>query len=150
MIEIERVCSNCANKFAEDPCACLECDCETLNNFLESRDAKIYLLRHAMTEADLWGQLEEEAAELAQAASKMRRLSSINLPRKTREECILAVAEEHADLALCFEVLDWHDKSMRRKFQEDKLDRWVDCIRENLRKKESSNLDAAARNAEGG
>lgn len=141
MIEIERVCSNCAHKFADDPCACLECNCETRNNFLESRDAKIDFLRHAMTEADLWGQLEEEASELSQAAAKMRRLSSINLPRKTMEECMLAVAEEHADLALCFEVLDWHDKSLRRKIQEDKLSRWVDNIRDNLRKKEAGHDD---------
>lgn len=33
-------CSRCLNRFADDPCMCLECDQETLNNWQEDENAK--------------------------------------------------------------------------------------------------------------
>lgn len=81
------------------------------------------------TEAEKWGQLAEEATELAQAALKMQRLClQYNKPRKSMDECRAAVIEEHADLALCFEVLGWNDKTTRRQIMAEKANRWANWL----------------------
>ena len=88
-----------------------------------------YIQDH-LTKVELWGQLAEEAAELAQAALKMQRLFlDTNKPRKDVTSCLLGVIEEHADLALCFEVLEWHDKPERDKIKNAKAERWAGQIR---------------------
>ena len=67
----------------------------------------IAFLRENVSKSDLWGQVVEEACELAQAALKMQRLcNGTNPPRKNKLECIAAVQEEHADMELCFKILD--------------------------------------------
>ena len=79
----------------------------------------------------LWGQLAEECCELAQAALKMQRCSSIiNPPRKTPEECLNDLIEEHADLVLCFKALHWNDKEQRSAVIDAKAERWANLIRE--------------------
>ena len=94
-------------------------------------DENIRLITESVTTAELWGQLAEEAAELAQAALKMQRLlSENNRPRKTAEECIDSVIEEHADVALCFKILGWDDKGQRKAIMERKAARWAELIRE--------------------
>ena len=83
-----------------------------------------------LTQAELWGQLAEEAAELAQAALKMQRVyMTNNPPRKSLEECMASVIEEHADLALCFELLGWSDKDARKQVRKEKLARWAAGLR---------------------
>lgn len=81
--------------------------------------------------ADIWGQLAEEAAELAQAALKMQRLlTGRNPPRLGEVKATAMVVEEHADLALCFELLSWNDKAKREKIRREKLRRWADSLQE--------------------
>ena len=88
-------------------------------------------IREVLDPADLWGQLAEEAAELSQAALKMQRaLQGRNPPRKTLEECKADVVEEHADVALCFEILGWNDKEARATVREQKAERWADHLAE--------------------
>lgn len=53
-------------------------------------------------EAEVLAQLAEEAAELAQAALKLRRaLDEKNPTPKTEEECRRNLAEEYNDVILC-------------------------------------------------
>lgn len=92
-----------------------------------------YLQEH-LTEAEKWGQLAEEAAELSQAALKMQRLYlGLNLPRADREACEAAVLEEHADVAVCFKVLGWNDKAVRAPLMATKLNRWANNITKNMK-----------------
>lgn len=91
-------------------------------------------IRSRLTQANLWGQLAEECTELAQAALKMQRMEQgANMPRKDRIECMQAVIEEHADVALCFEMLNWQDKEPRQDIREIKIARWA----EHLKKEEN-------------
>lgn len=87
-------------------------------------------IKKHLTTAELWGQLAEEATELAQAALKMQRLfTENNKPRKPTIECVKNVTEEHADLALCFKLIGWDDKDARRRIERAKLERWAGLIR---------------------
>lgn len=91
------------------------------------------VIKSHLSRAELWGQLAEEAAELAQAALKMQRLClGRNLPRKSAEDCIAAVVEEHADVALCFEALEWQDREARRNVRNYKLHRWAEILRKEV------------------
>lgn len=93
-----------------------------LNNQMEE-------LRGVLTPADLWGQLAEEASELAQAALKMQRLElGNNPPRKTPQECINNVIEEHADVEFCFKLLRWDDHKEMGVVQKEKAGRWVSIL----------------------
>lgn len=93
-------------------------------------DNQMKELRGMLTLADLWGQLAEEASELAQAALKMQRLElGNNPPRKTPQECINNVIEEHADVDFCFKLLRWDDKKEREVVQKAKAERWMSILK---------------------
>lgn len=87
----------------------------------------ITFLHDTVHDADLWGRIAEEAAELTQAALKMQRIiNGTNPPRKTYDECVHDVLEEHADLELCFKILNWqHDDVL---FWPEKAKRWAGVI----------------------
>ena len=83
-----------------------------------------------LTPADLWGQLAEEASELAQAALKMQRLElGNNPPRKTTQECINNVIEEHSDVDFCFKLLRWDDNKEMEVVQKAKAGRWMSTLK---------------------
>lgn len=87
-------------------------------------------LNNNLSKADIWQQLSEEAAELSQAASKMERFyRGSNPPRKGLKELVADVVEEHADVALCFRLLDWEDKEQRKIVELFKAKRWARMIR---------------------
>lgn len=93
-------------------------------------DNQMEELRGMLTPADLWGQLAEEASELAQAALKMQRLElGNNPPRKTPQECINNVIEEHADVDFCFKLLGWDDHKEMGAVQKAKAGRWVSILK---------------------
>ena len=93
-------------------------------------DNQMEELRGMLTPADLWGQLAEEASELAQAALKMQRLElGNNPPRKTPQECINNVIEEHSDVDFCFKLLRWDDKKEREVVQKAKAGRLVSILK---------------------
>ena len=93
-------------------------------------DNQMEELRGMLTPADLWGQLAEEASELAQAALKMQRLElGNNPPRKTPQECINNVIEEHSDVVFCFKLLRWDDHKEMEVVQKAKAGRWVSILK---------------------
>lgn len=95
----------------------------------------IEYIRQALSPADVWGQLAEEAAELAQAALKMQRLEQgTNPPRKAPKECLDNVYEELGDIQNCLTVLDFCfargvDEEYR-KARMAKLERWAAHLKE--------------------
>ena len=93
-------------------------------------DNQMKELRGMLTPADLWGQLAEEASELAQAALKMQRLElGNNPPRKTPQECINNVIEEHSDVEFCFKLLGWDDHKEMKAVQKAKAGRWMSTLK---------------------
>lgn len=67
---------------------------------------EIQFIRENLSPAALYGQLAEEAAELAQAALKMQRyLMKENPPRKNLTVIKRDIAEEYADIQIVMEVL---------------------------------------------
>lgn len=89
---------------------------------------KLDYIKAHVSEADLWQQLAEEAAELSQAASKMARMiRGTNPPLMTPKGAMSCVIEEHADVALCFELLEWNDKAIRNEVKKMKIESW--CAR---------------------
>ena len=84
---------------------------------------------------ELLAQLAEEAAELAQAALKLRRaLDGTNWTPKTLEECRNALTEEIADVEGVLEALDYAaplvDYDRVRGIQSIKMRRWAGRLEE--------------------
>lgn len=84
---------------------------------------------------ELLAQLAEEAAELAQAALKMRRaLDGTNWTPKTLEECKAALEEEIADVEGVLEALDYAtplvDYNKVHGIQSAKMYRWAKRLEE--------------------
>lgn len=74
-------------------------------------------------ECEVLAQLAEEAAELAQAALKLRRaLDGKNPTPKTVEECRRDLCEEYLDVLICTGVLNL---DLSPEGAEDKLLRWM-------------------------
>ena len=94
------------------------------------RDADpINVIREMVTQDELLAQLEEEAAELAQAALKVRRtLSNSNPTPVKRHEAEKLLLEEIADVNPCLHVCDYEkvrDKIEVNRIISSKADRWV-------------------------
>ena len=86
------------------------------------------VIKQYLTPVELWGQLAEECAELAQAALKMQRLSLNNQPAKTAEECRAAVVEEFADISLVYELIGFIDYKERARIMKYKANRWANRL----------------------
>lgn len=86
-------------------------------------------IRDKVGEAELLAQLAEEAAELSQAALKLRRkLDGRNPTPKTERELRANLDEELADVAVCVSALELDTKwELMRK----KICRWVERLEEN-------------------
>lgn len=108
-------------------------------------DGKLQYLRENIPVADLFGQLAEECTELAQAALKMQRhLREVNPPRKCLDEIMADIAEERNDVMICLELVHFGaDKGSTVYWDavDEKLDRWVRCIK--AVKVDRSELEAA-------
>lgn len=99
-------------------------------------DEKMDYLRGSLTAEDMWGQLAEEASELAQAALKMQRyVVGTNPPRKAFADLVSDIVEERGDVLICLELLrfgtveDLLGEGGKKAYLEEKLSRWVDCIK---------------------
>jgi len=82
-----------------------------------------------LSKPELLTQLAEEAAELSQAALKLRRaMTGENPTPKTVTECVAALNEEVADVEICLNELgfyrDWLTAE-RSKLYESKTKRWI-------------------------
>lgn len=71
---------------------------------------KLGLIAEYLGEPEVLAQLAEEAAELSQAALKMRRaITGKNPTPKSLEDCQAALMEEMADVAVCASQLGYLD-----------------------------------------
>lgn len=97
---------------------------------------KMDYLRASLTAEDMWGQLAEEASELAQAALKMQRyVVGTNPPRKAFADLVTDIIEERGDVLICLELLRFGTveelpwRGGDKAYLDKKLSRWVDCIK---------------------
>ena len=81
--------------------------------------------------AELLAGLAEEAAELAQAALKMRRvITGVSPTPTTREKAYEGLQEEIADVMLFLKLLDLDRHQFEyRKIMQAKIARWADRLR---------------------
>lgn len=80
---------------------------------------------------ELLAGLAEEAAELSQAALKLRRvLDGRNPTPKTYREAVRELNEEIADVLLYLEWIQAMDNGLVREFRNKKLARWVTRLME--------------------
>lgn len=96
---------------------------------------KYEFVRAKLSCADKVGQLAEEASELCHAALKLERvLRGTNPTPVTIPEATQKVLEETADVLNCLEVLKiWPGTESINGIREEKLDRWVERIKERNR-----------------
>lgn len=90
-------------------------------------------IRAALPEGELLAQLAEEAAELAQAALKLRRcIIGINPTPTPQEKAEANLIEELADVRLCAEVLDRGTRVINQidGIAASKLGRWAKRLEE--------------------
>lgn len=85
--------------------------------------------------AELMAQLAEEAAELAQAALKMRRCYDKTNPSRTpKEQAFKNLQEEIADVLLCLHALGLDTDQCCEIYDEisaEKTKRWAKCLEDN-------------------
>ena len=100
---------------------------------------KIRYIRDHLSEEDILCQLAEEAAELAQAALKLRRAMTGTNPTPIDVETAQnKLSEEIADVALVLNVMKDTDWDAILAFCARKLDRWVERL------KDAANTNCAA------
>lgn len=88
-------------------------------------------IKDYLTEPEILAQLAEEAAELAQAALKLRRvLDGTNPTPVTEEEARAHLLEEYADVKNCIEPLNWPDRQLVGQYRAAKLERWLKRLEE--------------------
>lgn len=85
-----------------------------------------------LSKPELLTQLAEEAAELSQAALKLRRaMTGENPTPKTVTECMAAMNEEVADVEICLNELGFYRGFLtleRCNLYESKTRRWIDRL----------------------
>ena len=90
----------------------------------------ILYVREQVAPADLFGQLAEEAVEVAHAAMKMQRiLTGTNPTLVTEKEAMGKVMEEICDLYNALEVLKLDVNLRYEQIRKKKLARWVDRLK---------------------
>lgn len=101
-----------------------------MNSFYKN----IGYIRGNVSASALWGQLAEEAAELAQAALKMQRLcTEDNPPHCSADEVHASFIEELADVNLCLRILQPGPLAERDQVMIRKAERWAGHIRARLK-----------------
>ena len=93
-------------------------------------------IKTQLTDEELLTQLAEEAAELSQAALKMRRsMTDCNPTPKSRAECALELTKEVGDVWVCLDLLDNILRPVMEKevdmgiFMETRITRWANRLR---------------------
>lgn len=85
-----------------------------------------------LSESEILAQLAEEAAELAQAALKLRRaIDGTNPTPKNREECVESLVEEYADVAVCANALEDSYFNFVPYYYDKKKERWLKRLQKN-------------------
>lgn len=93
---------------------------------------KIAYVKDHVSKRSLYGQLAEEACELAQAAMKGFRKYSIDNPTPvSSREVLERLREEAADIMICLDALGVDAASVEvMTHYNQKLDRWVERLKE--------------------
>ena len=95
---------------------------------------EILFIREQLTPADQFGQVAEEAVELAHAAMKMQRiLNGTNPTPVTEKEAMAKVMEEICDLYNALEVLKLDVSLKYEGIRKKKMARWVDRIKKGVK-----------------
>lgn len=95
---------------------------------------EILFVRDQLSPADQFGQVAEEAVELAHAAMKMQRiLNGTNPTPVTEKEALGKVMEEICDLYNALEVLKLDVSLKYEGIRKKKMARWVDRIRKGVK-----------------
>ena len=91
------------------------------------------IIRNALPQDELLCQLAEEAAELAQAALKLRRAyTGINPTPVTAQEAFEGLLEEKADVQTCIAALGFDrciDEMRVARIQTQKMERWAERLK---------------------
>lgn len=95
---------------------------------------EILYIREQLSPADQFGQVAEEAVELAHAAMKMQRiLNGTNPTPVTEKEAIGKVMEEICDLYNALEVLKLDANMKYDQIRKKKMARWVERIQKGVK-----------------
>lgn len=89
---------------------------------------KLAFIQQRVPKTERLAQLAEEAAELSQAALKLRRaMDGVNPTPLSLLEAEDKLLEEYADVRLCFDAMERTPKAQKRicTIYTRKLDRWV-------------------------
>lgn len=94
--------------------------------------SNINRIKQLLSTEEILAQLEEECAELIQAASKLRRaINGDNPTPVTVDEATNMITEEFADVLLCLDILGFKpDDRQIAKIQHRKALRWVSRLNE--------------------
>lgn len=94
-----------------------------MSDIYPSINSRLDDVRNRLSKPDIYEQLAEEAAELAQAANKMARvLRGTNPTPKTEEEALKSLIEEYSDVNLIAEdILEISPSTLTKNY---KLYRW--------------------------
>ena len=95
---------------------------------------EILFVREQLSPADQFGQVAEEAVELAHAAMKMQRiLNGTNPTPVTEKEAMGKVMEEICDLYNALEVLKLDVSLKYEGIRKKKMARWVERIKKGVK-----------------
>ena len=95
---------------------------------------EILFVREHLSRASQFGQIVEEATELAHAAAKMQRILIGDNPTPvTEKEAIAKVMEEICDLYSALEVLKLDVNPKYEQMRKKKMVRWVDRIKKGVK-----------------
>ena len=94
----------------------------------EEREVKMAEIKNYLQDAEILAQLAEEAAELSQAALKLRRvIDGTNPTPKTREDAFGSLIEEYSDVVSCCRELNILPAEI---IIAGKKERWINRLKE--------------------
>lgn len=94
----------------------------------EEREITMDKIKNYLPDAEILAQLAEEAAELSQAALKLRRvIDGTNPTPKTREDAFGSLIEEYSDVVSCFRELNIFPAEI---IIAGKKERWINRLKE--------------------
>ena len=125
-------------KYCQDE-VCVNADCPMRADFcpvpnipgvcrFEEREVTMAEIKNYLPDAEILAQLAEEAAELSQAALKLRRvIDGTNPTPKTREDAFGSLIEEYSDVVSCCRELNILPAEI---IIAGKKERWINRLKE--------------------
>jgi NTP pyrophosphatase (non-canonical NTP hydrolase) len=98
---------------------------------VSGQDEKSKDVTDFLPQEEILAQLAEEAAELSQAALKLRRaMDGTNPTPASRDAAMKHLEEEIADVTLCIDLIGHVDFGNVNKIRDEKMNRWVSRLQE--------------------